>query len=163
MEVFIEIVENHIQQLKAHNKFDPNALLNINQIKDLSYIMKYYYATNDKIRAKKSVIMKDFHEIRRKISKLRATTDISPDKKSVILKRLEDQFQVSFMAITDCENVNTATAMLFDDKEFRLNPDEEIAKCEAIQVAIIKELQEIEKNTTSIVTKKIIFKKPVKQ
>ncbi len=92
MEVFIEIVENHIQQLKAHNKFDPNALLNINQIKDLSYIMKYYYATNDKIRAKKSVIMKDFHEIRRKISKLRATTDISPDKKSVILKRLEDQF-----------------------------------------------------------------------
>ncbi len=67
------------------------------------------------------------------------------------------------MAITDCENVNTATAMLFDDKEFRLNPDEEIAKCEAIQVAIIKELQEIEKNTTSIVTKKIIFKKPVKQ
>jgi len=143
MEVFIDIVEKHIHQLKIHNEFDPNQCLNIANIKDISYIMKYYYDTMSTFRVKKNGLMQDFHMLRRKISKLRATTDISEEKRA-ILKTLEDKLNVSFKTINDCEDVQTATTMLFDITECTLHPDEEIAKCEEIQKAILKEIKDIE-------------------
>jgi len=88
--------------------------------------------------------MQDFHASRRRISQLKATTDIS-DEKRTMLANLETQFQTSFKAINDCEDVHTATNLLFDATEVYLNPDEEILRCEKIQAAILKEIQEIEK------------------
>ena len=88
--------------------------------------------------------MQDFHASRRRISQLKATTDIS-DEKRTMLAKLEEQFQTSFKAINECEDVHTATNLLFDATEVYLNPDEEIARCEKIQAAIIKEIQDIEK------------------
>jgi hypothetical protein len=88
--------------------------------------------------------MQDFHASRRRISLLKATTDIS-DEKRTMLAKLEEQFQTSFKAINECEDVHTATNLLFDATEVYLNPDEEIARCEKIQAVIIKEIEDTEK------------------
>ena len=143
MDIFIDIIEKHIQQMKAHNEFSADQPLNIAKIKDISYVMKYYYETLQSYRSRKWVLMQDFHASRRRISQLKATTDIS-DEKRTMLAKLEEQFQTSFKAINECEDVHTATNILFDATEVYLNPDEEIARCEKIQAAIIKEIQDIE-------------------
>ena len=144
MDIFIDIVEKHIQQLKIHNEFAPDQLLNITKIKNISYVMKYYYDTLNVYRAKKNVLMQEFNATRRKMSQLKANTDVSEEKR-LLFQKLEEQFQISFKTINQFTDVGTATGMLFDTKEVYLNPDEEIARCEEIQVALMKEIQEIER------------------
>ncbi len=156
MEIFIDIVENHIHKLKETSDFSTDALLNINSIKDISYVMKNYYETLNIYKAKKNVLMKDFHDLRRKISKLNATTDVS-DENRALLKRLEEQFHTSFKTIANSEDLGTATNMLFDAVEINLNPDDQIAKCEAIKEAIIKEIQTIEQQYYKHINKKKAF------
>ncbi len=156
MDVFIDIIEKHIHNLKTHDEFAPDKPLNMSKIKDISYVMKYYYETLTNFRSKKNVLMQEFHTTRRKISQLKATTDISEDKRA-ILKKLEEQFETSFKAISESEDVHTATEMLFDIKEVSLTPDEEIARCEKIQQAILAEIKEIEKRYYQHRSKKDVF------
>jgi hypothetical protein len=106
MEVFIDVVERHIEQLKNNNEFSADNLLNINRIKDLSYTMKYYYETLETYRSKKKVIMEDFHTLRRKLSQLKAINTISSEKRD-ILRHLEDELNISFNAINNCEDIHT--------------------------------------------------------
>ncbi len=53
MDIFIDIIEKHIQQMKAHNEFSADQPLNIAKIKDISYVMKYYYETLQSYRSRK--------------------------------------------------------------------------------------------------------------
>lgn len=143
MDIFIDIIEKHIHQLKTNNEFAPDQLLNIAKFKDISYVMKYYYETLAAYRSKKNMLMQDFHASRRRISQLKATTDVAEEKRA-LLKKLEEQFELSFKTISKYEDVHTATNLLFDTKESFLNPDEEIARCEKIQIAILKEITTLE-------------------
>lgn len=161
MDVFIDVVERHIEQLKTHNEFAPDKILNINKIKDLSYTMKYYYETLETYRSKKKVIMEDFHALRRKISQLKATTNITEEKRS-ILDKLEEQLQVSFKAIGNCEDIRTATDMLFDATEVCLDPDEEIALCQKKQKALLNAMMTVEKEYYAFRYKKDSFQEASK-
>lgn len=161
MEIFIDVVERHIEQLKTHNEFAPDKILNINKIKDLSYTMKYYYETMESYRSKKKVIMEDFHALRRKISQLRATTDITEEKRG-ILDKLEAQLHVSFKTIGNCEDIRTATDMLFDATEVCLDPDEEIAQCQKKQKALLDAMMAVEREYYAFRQKKDIFQEASK-
>lgn len=106
MDVFKDVVGRHIERLKTHNEFSLDKCLNINKIKDISYTMKYYYETINAYRSKKKVIMEDFHALRRQISQLKATKDVSPDNRE-ILEKLEEKLKVSFKTMGKCEDINT--------------------------------------------------------
>ena len=106
--------------------------------------------------------MEDFHTLRRKISQLKATKDVSDDKR-IILQKLEDQLNVSFRTIGSCEDINTGADLLFAIEEVYLNPDEEIAKCEKKQDAILKEMRKIEESYYVFRHKKDIFQEDSKK
>jgi len=162
MDVFIDVVERHIEQLKNNNEFSADNLLNINRIKDLSYTMKYYYETLEIYRSKKKVIMEDFHTLRRKLSQLKAINNI-PSEKRDILRHLEEELNISFNAINNCEDIHTGTDLLFAMEEVYLNPDEEIIKCEQKQAAILKEMRKVEEDYYAFRNKKDIFQEANKK
>jgi hypothetical protein len=162
MDVFIDVVERHIEQLKTNSEFGSDRLLNMSKIKDISYTMKYYYETINAYRSKKKVIMEDFHALRRKISQLKATKNVSEDRR-IILQKLEDELNVSFRAIGSCEDINTGADLLFAIEEIYLNPDEEIDKCEKKQTAILKEMRKVEEWYYAFRHKKDIFQEEGKK
>ena len=118
--------------------------------------MKYYYETLESYRSKKKVIMDDFHALRRKLSQLKATNNISSEKRD-ILRHLEEELNISFKTIGDCEDIHTGTDLLFAMEEVYLNPDEEIEKCEQKQKAILKEMRKVEETYYIFRNKKNIF------
>lgn len=105
--------------------------------------MKYYYGTLSAYRARKNALMKDFHDSRRKISKLKTMTSVTEETRS-ILNSLEEKLKISLKAINKVEDVSMATDLLFDAVEVCLTPDEEIARCEKLQTAILEEIKRIE-------------------
>lgn len=142
-EDFIDIIQRHIQQLKIHDEFSPEKLLNMDKIKDISYVMKYYYGTLSAYRTRKNALMKEFHASRRKISKLKTMTSVTEETRS-IFNSLEEKLKISLKAINKVEDVSMATDLLFDAVEVCLTPDEEIARCEKLQTAILEEIKRIE-------------------
>jgi hypothetical protein len=115
----------------------------MDKIKDISYVMKYYYGTLSAYRTRKNALMKEFHASRRKISKLKTMTSVTEETRS-ILNSLEEKLKISLKAINKVEDVTMATDLLFDTMEVYLTPDEEIVRCENIQAAILEEIKRIE-------------------
>lgn len=142
-----------MEALKLKDEFAPDRLLNINKVKDLSYIMQQYSKTLKQYTAKKQVLLDDFHTIRRQMSKLKATKDISPEKRKTI-EDLEKKLQVSLQALNKSEDIRVATDMLFDEQEVFLTPDEELQRIEKIQTTILDAIQKIEEEYYTLKNKK---------
>lgn len=161
LEDFIAIIKKHVEYLKIKEEFDPNRLLNINKVKDLSYIMQKYNKTLKQYTAKKQVLLHEFHDIRRQMSKLKATGDIAPEKRKTI-EELENKLQVSLQALNKSEDIRVATDMLFDEQEVFLSPDEELQRIEKIQTTILEAIQKIEEEYYTLKNKKWALKEEEK-
>lgn len=65
---FLEIVTNHINDMKTKHTFSATEPLNILNLQTLSHTMKQYYKLLDELQEKKRKLYADFHDTRRKVN-----------------------------------------------------------------------------------------------
>lgn len=161
MEDFIDLVKNHVQALKIRWELDPHTPLNINKIKNLSYIMQHYHQTLDAFRSKKKIFLEEFHKTRRKISRLKTCEEIPQDKK-LFIQELENKLWISLKTLNNMEDVHTATDILFAVDEVYLSPEEDLDKLEEAQKVILEAIQNIEQEYYIYLQKKPLIEQQEK-
>lgn len=161
MEDFISVIRKHVEVLKDDNEFGQERLLNINKIKDLSYIMQQHKKMLEQIATRKKILLEDFHKTRRKMSKLKAKSDFDSDKRS-IFDMLENELKISLKSLDKTDDVRVATDILFSEDEVYLSSEEELEKLEQNYQAILKTIQKVEEEYYKEKEKKVLVKEAEK-